>query len=188
MAGHGDAAQFRKLRIATLFVIGADVVFVSCLFFTYLYLHALNVDDHWLPAGVRAPAAASGVLLAALLVLSAASYRWADLGIRRGDQGRLRSGLAVALGLWAVELVYALWQLTHLGFGPGSGGFASAFIVLAGYHVFHLLLGVPLGFMVLNRARHGRYAAGQAIGVELVGYFWYWVTATAVGMMLIAFV
>ncbi|HUY62121.1 MAG TPA: cytochrome c oxidase subunit 3 [Candidatus Dormibacteraeota bacterium] len=184
----GVEAQHRKLRIATLLLIASDVVFVTCLFFTYLYLHALNVEGRWLPAGVQPPSAASGVLLAALLVLSAASYRWADLGVRQGDLRRLRTGLGVALGLVVVELLYALWQLAHLGFGPGSGSFADSFIVLSGYHFVHLLLVVLLGAMVLNRARHGRYGPGRAIGVELVGYVWYWVALMAVAMALLALV
>lgn len=174
-----------KLRVGMLLLIATDVVFVACLFVAYIYLHALNVESMWLPKGVHMPPMIQGTILAALIVVSAAAYGWADLGLRRGNQAQFRTGVVVAYLLWLAALIGQVWQLAHLGFMPGSGGFASAFIGLSGYHAVHLAIGAVLGLMLVSRVLRGCYTHGQSIGVEIIGYFWYWITVMAVVMWLL---
>ena len=94
-AGHVDRpTKLRQFRMLVLLLIVSDVVFVAGLFFAYLYLRALNINNMWLPAAVHPMGAAAGWSVAGLMAASAAVYRWGDLGGRGGRPGQ-------ALGLRA---------------------------------------------------------------------------------------
>ncbi|MDA8392765.1 MAG: cytochrome c oxidase subunit 3 [Actinomycetota bacterium] len=184
--GHVDLeTKHRQWRmVVTLFLV-SDVTFVVALFFSYLYLRELNVNHMWLPASVHPPAVYQNVVLAVLVIASAAAWRFGDLGIRKGNQGRLKAGIGLALVLWLVEMAVQAWQFASIDFGPGAGAFASAFYALAGYHMFHLVFGLLIGVAILNRAVRGRYSADDFTQVQVVGYFWYWVAIMATAMALL---
>jgi heme/copper-type cytochrome/quinol oxidase subunit 3 len=191
--GHGDGAsghldratKLRQFRQMTLMLIVSDVVFVACLFFAYLYLRALNVNNLWLPSSVHAPSMAAGWVIAGLMAASAVAYRWGDLGGRAGKHGRLLIGLAVALLVVVAELVVQIQQLAGTNFGPDAGAFPSCFYALGGYHAFHLGLLLLLGIGITIRAARGVYRRGEYNEAQLVGYVWYWVTVMAIVMALL---
>lgn len=173
-----------KLRTGMLLLMSTDIVFVGCLFVAYLYLHSLNVEAMWLPKGIHMPSAQQNTIMTAALVVSSGFYAWGLSGIRRERQGQLKAGITLAVLSLIGVLVAQVWQLAHLGFMPGSGGFASAFIGLSGYHTVHLILATVVGLMVMNRVLNGLYTQERHVAVEIVGYLWYWVSAMAVLMWL----
>lgn len=172
----------RQHRMTVLLLLGSDIVFVIALLFAYFYLKTLNENNMWLPKGMPVPPASQGFILAGILIVSSLVYRWGDKGIRKGNQKQLKAGVAIALILWVVELIYQIILWEQINFHPGDGGFASAFYALAGYHTFHLFLGLFLGVGIFNRILKGRYNMGDSIDIELMGYFWYWVTLAAIIM------
>lgn len=172
----------KQMRMGVLALLVSDVTFVAALFFSYLYLRALNVNHMWRPPSVHPLPRWEGLVAALVVAVGALSYRWGDLGGRRGDQGRLRAGLAGGISLFVVALGYQIWQFTTFGFAPGASGYASATTALAAYHTFHLCLAVVLGVAIFNRARAGRFGAEKYTEVQVVGYFWYWVVTMAVLM------
>ena len=185
-AGHVDRpTKLRQFRMLVLLLIVSDVVFVAGLFFAYLYLRALNINNMWLPAAVHPMGAAAGWSVAGLMAASAAVYRWGDLGGRAGRQGRQSAGLAVAMLLVLAELVVQIQQLATAGFGAGAGGYASNFYAMGGYHAFHLVLLLVIGLGIAIRAGRGVYRRGEYNEVALLGYWWYWVTVMAIGMALL---
>lgn len=184
--GHVDfETKQRQWHMAAILFLVSDIVFVVALFFSYLYLRALNVNHMWLPASVHPPAMSSNLALAAVVVASAVFWRIGDLGIRKGNQTQLKAGLTLALLLFAVDAVVQISQLSSVTFGPGAGGFASSFYALAGYHMFHLVFGLLLGGGILSRALKGKYSETDFTQVQSVGYFWYWVAIMAVGMLVL---
>jgi cytochrome c oxidase subunit I+III len=179
------ATKLRQFRMMVQLLIVSDAVFVACLFFAYLYLRALNVNHMWLPPSVHPPAAAEGWIITGLMAASAIVYRWGELGARAGRHGRLGAGVTVALVLIAAELVVQIHQLAAASFGPGAGAFASSFYAMAGYHAVHLAMLLLLGAGIAIRAGRGVYRDGGYNEATLVGYVWYWVTAMAIGMVLL---
>jgi cytochrome c oxidase subunit 3 len=176
--GHGAAHAIddeRKVRLGMLFYVLTDVILVMFLFAAYIWLRAYNTDGGWFPfKGMRLPDQTTTNILVLLIVLSAVSFYVAYRGIRAGNQTVLRVGLAVAIIL---ELVTLVWQIRFMGqqqFATGDGSYASTYIVLSGYHVYHMLLGAFLGIGLLNRALRGKYSAERHLGLVTVGYFWYW--------------
>jgi heme/copper-type cytochrome/quinol oxidase subunit 3 len=62
----------------------------------------------------------------------------------------------------------------HLPFTTSDGSFASTYILLAGYHIYHMVLGIFLGIGVTHRALRGRYSSDRTAGLSAIGYYWYW--------------
>lgn len=193
-AGHGQAeaghavdrpTKLRQFRMLVQLLIVSDAVFVAGLFFSYLYLRALNINNMWIPAKVHPIGAAASWSVAGLMVASAVVYRWGDLGGRAGRHGRQLTGLAVAMLLVLAELVLQIRQLATTGFGAGDGAYASNYYAMAGYHAVHLVLLLLLALGITVRAARGIYRRGEYNEVSLLGYWWYWVTLTAVGMALL---
>ncbi len=175
----------RQHRMTVLLLLASDIVFMVCLLFAFFYLKTLNENNMWLPKGLQVPPASQGYILAAILILSSLAYRWGDKGIRKGNQSQLKAGIGIALVLWIIEFLYQISVWTQLQMHPGDGGFASSFYALSGYHTFHLVLGLFFGIGLFNRILKGRYTMGDSVDVELVGYFWYWITLAAIIMAIL---
>ncbi len=170
----------RRQRLGVLLLIAADVAFVLSLVFAYLYLHGLDTEGGWLPQdGPPALGAGFGWVIAAVMIASWGAYRWAEAAARAGRREQLVLGVLAAVVLVAVDLGLQVYQMATAGFVVSDGSYASAFMALAGYHVFHLALTVFLGIGIANRARLGRFDT-DAWHVRLVGYWWTWVALSAI--------
>lgn len=174
-----------KVRLGMLFYVLTDVIFVAFLFASYIWLRAYNTDNGWLPAHYRMPNSSTTYVLDALVVVSAVCFYIAYRGVRAGNQAALRVGAVLALVLLVVALV---WQIRFMGqqqFAATDGSFASTFIVLSGYHVYHMLIGLFLGLGLTIRALRGKYTAEHHLGLVTIGYFWYWMALMPVLFTLI---
>ncbi|HLZ20838.1 MAG TPA: cytochrome c oxidase subunit 3 [Ktedonobacterales bacterium] len=180
VTGHGHGAAHavddeRKVRLGMLFYVLTDVILVLFLLAAYIWLRAYNTDGGWFPfKGMRLPDQGMSDWLVILIVVSAISFYAAYRGIRAGNQMVLRAGLAVAVILELITLVLQIRFMGQQQFSTGDGSFASTFIMLSGYHVYHLILGAFLGLGLLNRALQGKYTAERHLGLITIGYFWYW--------------
>jgi heme/copper-type cytochrome/quinol oxidase subunit 3 len=115
----------------------AAFLFISFLF-AFFYLRALNSNGQFKPPHTN-PSQAYGIAILVCVVAAAVVF---DVARRRLDRGverpwRTGAGVALALGLAAVGVQVA--QYFNLGFGPGSGGYASVFVGWTGLFVFFLL-------------------------------------------------
>jgi cytochrome c oxidase subunit 3 len=88
--------------------------------------------------------------------------------------------MAVATVLAIAALSGQIRFMGHLPFTTGDGSFASDYILLSGYHVYHLLLGIFLGIGVTIRAIRGRYSSDKTAGLSAISYYWYWMALTPV--------
>lgn len=180
VVAHGHTAAHevdndRKLRLGMLFYVLTDVTFVIFLLVSYVWLRAYNTDGGWFPyKGMPLPDTTTTYALTGLMVASAICYFVGYLGARGGSQALTRIGMALALLLAVVTLIWQIRFMGQQGFAAKDGSFASSFILLSGYHVYHLLLGIFLGLGVTVRAFQGRYTREQHVGVITIGYFWYW--------------
>jgi heme/copper-type cytochrome/quinol oxidase subunit 3 len=182
VATHGGHAASHidddaKVRLGMRFYVLTDIIFVAFLLISYIWLRAYNTGGSWFPKGTKLPDATTSWVLTGLMVASAVAYYLAYQGVRMSNQGLLRGGLAVATLLTIATLIGQLHFMANLPFVTTDGSFASAFILLSGYHVYHLFFGTFLGLGVTHRALRGRYAPDRTLGVVTVGYFWYWMAA-----------
>ena len=175
----------RKVRLGMLFYVLTDVIFVLFMFAGYVWLRAYNTDGGWFPyKGMRLPDAGTSNLLVLLIVASGLSFFAGYQAIRRGFVSVFKACLVVALLLEVVALIGQIRFMGQQQFATGDGSFASVYILLSGYHVYHMLLGLFLGLGITNRALKGKYSQERHLGVITVGYFWYWMALMPVCMWL----
>jgi cytochrome c oxidase subunit 3 len=179
-ASHGDNVDHDlKLRRGMLFYVLTDVLFVIFLLATYIWLRAYHAPG-WFPDGTKLPDEQTVYILTGLCVLSGIFYFIGFMGIRRGSTSTLTICMAVATVLAIAALSGQIRFMGHLPFTTGDGSFASDYILLSGYHVYHLLLGIFLGIGVTHRALRGRYTSDRTSGLTAIGYYWYWMALTPV--------
>jgi heme/copper-type cytochrome/quinol oxidase subunit 3 len=184
-ASHIDEAH--KLRFGMGFYVVTDAIFVLFLLVAYVWLRGYNVAGGFFPAGTKLPDAMMSDILTGLVVASAFFYYLAYAGIRRGSQGQLRVGLLIATLLVLAALIGQIRFQGHLPFVTTDGSFASIYLMLSSYHIYHLLIGLFLGLGVTHRAFRGRYAAGTPVGLQVIGYFWFWMALMPVVVAIMMF-
>lgn len=179
-AAHGDSVDNDlKLRRGMLYYVLTDVLFVIFLLASYIWLRAYHADG-WFPDGTKLPDQMTVYILTGLCVLSAVFYFIGFIGIRNGSQATLMIGMALATVLAIAALSGQIRFMGHLPFTVTDGSFASAYIMLSGYHIYHLALGTFLGIGVTHRAVRGRYSSDRTAGLSAIGYYWLWMALTPV--------
>lgn len=178
--GETEESIHRRQRMGVLLFLGADAVFVAAMLFTYFYLRGLNTENGWLPKGVRPVGAFDTWSVAAIIIVSALLYQVAR---RAGDAGKgsvLRTAMGLALLLVVVDLVLQIVRMSSLPFTTTSGAYASTYFVMAGYHVFHLVVLTMLGLGLFIRTTKGMYdGTEQRNQLDLMGLVWTWAAIAA---------
>lgn len=173
-AGHG-IDEDRKVKLGMLFYVLADVAFVVFLFVSYIWERAYNTNNGWLLyKGMALPDQHTALVLTGLMVASGIAYFIAHMGIKAGNQAILSLFLLVAVVLVAITLVGQMRYMGDQQFATQDGTFASSWLMLSGYHIYHLFIGMFLGLALLIRSFKGRYSRERHLGLVTVGYFWYW--------------
>lgn len=175
----------RRDRMGVLLLIVADIAFVLCLMFSYLYLRFLNVNGLWLPEEVSPAASGMTWIVNAVLIVGAVVFLLGVRSMRAGRQGAFVGAAAVAFILAVVALVLQWTQVANFGFPAAENGyFASAYsssmVILAGANVFHILLTVVISLGMLTRGSMGKFAAPAAWQPRLGMYWWIWVAVSSV--------
>jgi heme/copper-type cytochrome/quinol oxidase subunit 3 len=114
--------QPRALWVGSRLLCGAASFFFASFLFAYFYLRSLDTNKSWKIGAVN-PSMGLGLAIAALVLLSAIVLR---LGATRPTDTVGAGIVAIVLALVAVGL--QCYEYTTLGFGPASGGYASAFV------------------------------------------------------------
>ncbi len=110
--------------------IGIYTFMLASLVFSYFYLRSSNNGQLWRPDHVTAPRAYGLLVFGLSLTTSILAY----VGRRRLTKGsftdfNVAAWSGVVTGL--VALVLQILELSHLGFFPGSSGYASSFVGFA---------------------------------------------------------
>lgn len=123
-----------------------------------------------------------------VLVLASVALQWAVYAARRGDEARLRSGLAAGGALAALFLAGQLlvWkQMSDAGFYVASSAATGFFYLLTAVHGAHVAGGLVAWGRTVSRAWRGAPAARLQLGIELCAIYWHfllliWVVLFAV--------
>jgi heme/copper-type cytochrome/quinol oxidase subunit 3 len=170
----------RRWRAGVMLLIVADAAFVGSLIFTYFYLRGLNTSGAWLPKDTPGAAIWVPWVIAVLLVLSAAAYRWGQLGMHSGRTSRLSLGIVVAIALLVVDIVMQVIAIGALPFALHHSAYTSSVYVLGGANLFHLLVTLFIGVGMLNRNRRQLFSPTDDWQVRVVGLWWNWIAIAAV--------
>ncbi len=150
--------QPRVLWVGARQLCGVASFFFISFVFAYFYLRSLDSNNSW-KIGKVSPSVGWGVAIVVVLVLSALALRTAAT---RPEHTVSLGALAVVLVLLSIVLQVIDW--TTLGFGPGSGGYASVYV---GWTAFYAVFTVPCLFWIQTQvATAWRRSREQVRGTE----------------------
>src|SRR6266568_4434294 len=118
-----EAAFYHEASLNTTWtgvrlMIGVVTSGLGAFVFAFFYLRSVNNYGLWYPKGFSGPSAGLGVLIMALIVVSAAA---ASFGLTRLKAGRKQPWFSAAFAVLISELM-------SLSFQPGANAFASVFV------------------------------------------------------------
>ena len=142
------------------------------LLFSYFYLGSM-ARGPWPPPGP--PELRLALPNTAILLLSSGTMWWAESGIRRDGQGRLRLGLLLTLALGMVFLSIQMVEYRHSAFTPATDAYGSLFFTITGFHSAHVAVGLLMLAVVGVRASLGHFSARRHLAVTNVSWYWHFV-------------
>jgi len=177
-ASHID--EERKVRLGMFFYVVTDIIFALFIVVAYIFLRSANVAGQWFPPGTPNINFLQPTIFTVILVLSGIFYAVGQFAAGRGNQGLLRIGIGLAALLWLVAFGCQIWYMFHMPFVTQDGSFASTYITMTGYHLFHLSLGLIMVLGITVRTFQGRYTPQKMLGIVVIGYYWYWTVALGI--------
>jgi heme/copper-type cytochrome/quinol oxidase subunit 3 len=158
-------------------LIATEATLFALLIASYWYLRYRN-GPVWPPNGIKAPELKLPLIMTAILWSSSAPVHFADRGIRKGNQRRLRFGLLIGflLGLTFLLLqVVAEYPHVLKVSPPSSGVYGTLFFSLTGLHGAHVLVGLLISFWVQARAWRGAFDEHRHVSVQNFAMYWHFV-------------
>ena len=158
-------------------LIATEATLFALLIASYWYLRFRN-GPVWPPHGIEKPKLLLPLIMSAILWSSSIPVHWADKGIQKGKQGRLRLGLLVGFVLGLTFLLLQIvaeypHQLTISP--PSSGAYGTLFFALTGLHGAHVAIGLLFSAWVQARAWRGAFDGHRHVTVQNFAMYWHFV-------------
>jgi heme/copper-type cytochrome/quinol oxidase subunit 3 len=187
-----EVDEDRKLRVGMFMYVLADLFLAIFFIGSYIFLRGYDTNGRWFPPDS----------------VGAIAYGAGEFGLGRGSRSLFRYAMLLAALLYLADGVLQIYYLANQPTTlDAAGSFQSSFVLLAGYHAYHMLLGVFLGIGIVNRAFRGYYdaqagaVAGHGAveqttaphefpqrntsGIASIGYYWYYAALYAVAVWLL---
>jgi heme/copper-type cytochrome/quinol oxidase subunit 3 len=160
-------------RWAMRLLIVTEASFFAYLLFSYFYLGSMA--STWPPGGPPSIRIAGPDTI--LLLLSSVTLWWAETGIERGAQARLRVGLLLTFVLGALFLVLQSVEWSHKAFTLQTSAYGSLFFTVTGFHGAHVAAGLLMNLVVQVWAWRGFFSAERHGLVSNAALYWHFVDA-----------
>lgn len=155
-----------------MLLIATEAALFAYLLFSYFYLASMATGP-WPPEGP--PSLRLVLPNTIILLISSGTMYWAESGIRRGEQGRLRLGLLITFALGVVFLVIQGIEYSNKHITPTTHAYGSLFFTITGFHGAHVIVGLLMIAVVAVRAFLGHFRAGRHEAVTNVSWYWHFV-------------
>ncbi len=159
-------------RWGMVLLITTEASFFAYLLFSYFYLASM-ARGAWPPTGV--PALQLALPNTVILIVSSGTMWWGEVGIRNGNQGRLRLGLLVTLVLGLTFLTIQGVEYSRKTFTPASSAYGSLFFTITGFHGAHVFAGLLMNVVIQVRAWLGHFTARRHLAVSNIALYWHFV-------------
>lgn len=155
-----------------LMIVIEATVFAS-LIASYFYLKVSS--PVWPPDGIKPPELLLPSINAGILLLSSLPVWWADSGIRKGDQRRLKIGLAVGFVMGVAFLVLKYIEYSAKDYTWTTNAYGSIVWTITGFHSAHVVVLLIKTLVVETLAFRGYFSERRSIGVQVNGLYWHFV-------------
>lgn len=112
-----------------------------------------------------------------ILLLSSVAVWWGDEGVRRGKQGQLLIGLAVALVLGAIFVGIQIMEWSSQTFALRTSQYGSLFYTITGFHMAHVIVGLLVLASLLVWSALGYFSGRRSAPILIGGAYWHFVDA-----------
>lgn len=177
-AAHSSGRWAMRLLIVT------EASFFAYLLFSYFYLGSMA--STWPPGGP--PSLRISGPDTVLLLLSSATLWWAEKGIERGAQPRLRVGLLITFVLGTLFLVLQGVEWSHKTFTPQTSAYGSLYFTVTGFHGAHVAAGLLMNLVVQVWAWRGFFSAERHGLVSNAALYWHFVDAVWIAVFISLYV
>ena len=154
-------------------LIATEAMIFATLLSSYIFVRASSKE--WPLDGIEPPELTTIWFFTAILLGSSGPMFFAEHGIRKGKQMRLRVGLAMVTVMGLTFFGYLLYEYHELEFGLRDNAYASLFYTIIGLHGAHVVGGLIMIGMVQIKAWMGRFTAERHETVAVVGMYWHFV-------------
>ncbi len=115
------------------------------------------------------------LIMTALLLASSGTAWWGEKGLKRGDGGRLRIGLALTFLLGVIFLLVQANEYANRDASWTISAYDSLFITITGFHGAHVAGGLLMNLYVQVRAWLGHFDAERHDAVSNAVFYWHFV-------------
>ncbi len=160
----------------TVWLIATEATLFALLLASYFYLRFRSGE--WPPHPIEAPKLELPLIMTAILWSSSYPVHVAEKGIEKGNQKRLKWGLALGWILGFIFLVITVaieWPETAHEFTPRSNSYGSMFFTITGFHLSHVVVGLSVSAFTQVRAWQGAFDENKHVSVQNFAMYWHFV-------------
>lgn len=157
------------------FLILIETVVFGSLISTYFYLRAASPE--WPLGGISEPELLLPTINTVILLVSSVPIHFADQGIRKGNQTRLRVGLLLSFILGVIFLALKYVEYSNLDYNWATNAYASIKWTIVGFHSAHVIALLLKTVVVGVLAFQGYFNEERNAGVQVNGVYWHFVVA-----------
>ncbi|MBF0625148.1 MAG: heme-copper oxidase subunit III [Magnetococcales bacterium] len=157
-----------------IFIVSEVFIFLG-LFASYWTMR-LSAGDAWPPAGTPTEMNLTlPLIMTVILVSSSLTYHVAEAKIEKGDRVGFNLWLIISIVLGLTFLYCTFYEYSHLlhvGFGPSTNAYSTAFYSITGFHASHVIVGLGVFLSVLIPALFGKT---NKYFIFCAGVYWHFV-------------
>jgi heme/copper-type cytochrome/quinol oxidase subunit 3 len=156
-------------------LIATEATIFASMLSAYFFLRASAHE--WPLDNLEPPELEKISLMSVVLIGSSGPMFWAEHGIRKGHQWRLKLGLVLVILMGLSFFGFLIYEYRELTFGVRDNAYASIFYGTTGLHGAHVVGGLVMLSVVLIKAMMGKFTAERHVTVQVVGMYWHFVDA-----------
>ena len=158
-----------------LFLLLIESVVFAALISSYFYLR--SAAEVWPLGDIERPELLLPSINTLILLASSIPVYFADQGIRKGNQARLRIGLIVGFILGATFLVLKYIEYSSLDYNWATNAYGSIVWTIVGFHSAHVFSLLLKTMVIGTLAFQGYFNEERHVGVQVNGLYWHFVVA-----------
>lgn len=155
-------------------LIATEGVLFAYLLFSYYYT-ASQLGPAWSPE--PRPSLALALPNTAVLLLSSVFVWWGEGGVRKDSKARQITGLAIGVLLGAIFVTVQAFEWHEKTFTIRSSPYGSLYVVITGFHMVHVLVGLTALALTTVWSGLGYFSAARRAPITIVSYYWHFVDA-----------
>ena len=154
-------------------LIATEAMIFATLLSSYIFVRAASKE--WPLGHIEPPELGLIWFFTAILLGSSGPMFFAEHAIRKGNQARLRLGLALVFVMGISFLGFLAYEYHELKFGIRDNAYGSLFYAITGLHGAHVVGGLLMIGMLQIKAWMGRFSAERHETVAVIGMYWHFV-------------